>query len=132
MEKYEVGKIIKGKVTGIENYGIFLNIDNKYTGLIHISEISEQYVKNVQDYVNLNEKIKARIIGIDVKNNQLKLSIKDVKNYRYSKKNNNQGSNDTSCPEQCLLPGQLLFLGFVLSIGDREFGIKLVHLRTGL
>ena len=89
MEKYEVGKIIKGKVTGIENYGIFLNIDNKYTGLIHISEISEQYVKNVQDYVNLNEKIKARIIGIDVKNNQLKLSIKDVKNYRYSKKNNN-------------------------------------------
>ena len=89
MEKYEVGKIIKGKVTGIENYGIFLNIDNKYTGLIHISEISDQYVKNVQDYVNLNEKIKARIIGIDVKNNQLKLSIKDVKNYRYSKKNNN-------------------------------------------
>ena len=89
MENYEIGQIIKGIVTGIEKYGVFLNINNKYTGLIHISEISDKYVKNVEDYVSINESIKAEIIGIDVKNKQLKLSIKNVKNYRYTKKNNN-------------------------------------------
>ena len=89
VENYEIGQIIKGIVTGIEKYGIFLNVNNKYTGLIHISEISDKYVKNVEDYVNVNESIKAEIIGIDVKNKQLKLSIKDIKNYRYTRKNNN-------------------------------------------
>lgn len=89
MEQFEIGQIIKGTVTGIEKYGIFLNVNNEYTGLIHISEISDKYVKNVNDYVNINEKIKAKIIGIDVKTKQLKLSIKDVKNFRYTKKNNN-------------------------------------------
>ena len=89
MENYEIGQIIKGIVTGIEKYGIFLNINNKYTGLIHISEISDKYVKNVEDYVSLNESIKAKIIGIDVNEKQLKLSIKGLKNYRYTKKYNN-------------------------------------------
>lgn len=89
MESYEVGQIIKGTVTGIEKYGIFLNINDKYTGLIHISEVSDKYVKNIEDYVKPNESIKAEIIGIDVKNKQLKLSIKNIKNYRYTRKNNN-------------------------------------------
>ena len=89
MKNYEVGQIVKGVVTGIENYGIFVNVDDKYTGLIHISEISDKYVKNVEDYVNIDEKIKAKIIEIDVKNKQFKLSIKDVSNYRYTRKNDN-------------------------------------------
>jgi len=89
VENYEIGQIIKGTVTGIEKYGIFLNINNNYTGLVHISEVSDKYVKNIEDYVKLNESIKAEIIGIDVKNKQLKLSIKNVKNYRYTRKNNN-------------------------------------------
>ena len=59
MTKYGKGKIVRATVTGIEVYGIFVSLDEYYSGLIHISEISEQYVKNVQDYVNLNEKIKA-------------------------------------------------------------------------
>lgn len=89
VENYEIGQIIKGTVTGIEKYGIFLNVNNKYTGLIHISEVSDKYVKNIEDYVKINESIKAEIIGIDVKTKQLKLSIKNVKNYRYTRKNNN-------------------------------------------
>ena len=89
MKNYEVGQIVKGVVTGIENYGIFVNVDEKYNGLIHISEVSDKYVKNIEDYVNIDEKIKVKIIEIDVKNKQFKLSIKDVNNYRYTRKNNN-------------------------------------------
>ena len=61
VENYEIGQIIKGTVTGIEKYGIFLNVNNKYTGLIHISEVSDKYVKNIEDYVKINESIKAEI-----------------------------------------------------------------------
>ena len=42
MEKYEKGKIIKGQVTGIEKYGIFVSLDEFYSGLIHISEINDK------------------------------------------------------------------------------------------
>lgn len=45
MTKFKKGEIIKGTVTGIEKYGIFVNLDNYYTGLIHISEISNFFVK---------------------------------------------------------------------------------------
>ena len=55
METYQVGKVAYGTVTGIENYGIFLTFENGYTGLIHISQLSEHFVKNVGDYARLGE-----------------------------------------------------------------------------
>ena len=81
MPSIEVGGIVKGKVTGVENYGIFVLIDNNYTGLIHISEISDNFVKNVFDYVNVDEDIYSKVIAIDEDNKKLKLSIKNF-NYR--------------------------------------------------
>lgn len=86
--KYEEGKIVKGCVTGIENYGIFLSFDEYYTGLIHISEISNNYVRNISDYVDIGETIKVKVLDADHENFQLKLSIKNV-NYRM---NNNKRS----------------------------------------
>ena len=47
MNKYEKGNIVVGQVTGIEKYGIFIGLDEFYSGLIHISEISKGYVKNI-------------------------------------------------------------------------------------
>lgn len=80
--KYEKGNIVTGKVTGIENYGIFISLDDEYTGLIHISEISEGYVRNVNDFAKIGESIKTRIIDIDNSNKHMKLSLKsaEIKN----------------------------------------------------
>lgn len=78
MSKYEKGKIVKCHVTGIENYGIFVGLDDYYSGLIHISEISTNFVRNINDYVKMGETIKAKIIETDEENNQVKLSIKDI------------------------------------------------------
>ena len=47
MSKYENGKIVVGCVTGIENYGIFVSLDEYYSGLIHISEVSNKFVKDI-------------------------------------------------------------------------------------
>lgn len=76
--KYKVNDIIKGKITGIESYGVFVAIDKEYSGLIHISEISNSFVKNINDYVSLGEEINAKVIEVNEKEKHLKLSIKDL------------------------------------------------------
>lgn len=82
MAKYEIGNLVTGVVTGIEKYGVFVRLDDYYSGLIHISEISSGFVKNVNDYVAMGETIKAKIIDVDDKKCHLKLSIKDIP-YKY-------------------------------------------------
>ena len=78
MKRYEVGEIIKCKVSGVESYGIFVNVDKDYDGLIHISEVSNEFVRDVNDYVKVGAEIYARIISIDSKEHQMKLSIKEI------------------------------------------------------
>ena len=85
MNKYKLNEIIKGTVTGIENYGIFIKIDEEYSGLVHISEISESFVKNVNDYAKIGDIIEVKIIDIDEENHHAKLSIKQI-NPRNNKK----------------------------------------------
>lgn len=88
MLKYEKGKIVTGCVTGIEKYGVFVGLDEFYSGLIHISEISDNFVKNINDYVNVGETIKVKVIETDEENYHVRLSIKDI-DYRVNKKMNN-------------------------------------------
>lgn len=76
MAKYKIGDIVSGKVTGVEDYGIFLLVDDKTTGLIHISEISDSFVRDVSYYAKLGDVIEAEVIEYDEKEDKLKLSIK--------------------------------------------------------
>jgi general stress protein 13 len=76
--KYKKDKVVKGSITGIEKYGIFVNLDNYYSGLIHISEISNGFVKDIKDYVEVGETIYAKVIDVDEDENHVKLSIKDI------------------------------------------------------
>ena len=72
-------EIIKVKITGIQKYGAFATLeDNDYNGLIHISEISYGYVKNINDFMNVGDSIYAEVLNIDDNNRQIKLSIKDI------------------------------------------------------
>ena len=86
MNQYKKGEIVTGCVTGIEKYGIFVSLDEYYSGLIHISEISDFFVKNPADYVYVGETIRALIIDdSDLESYHLKLSIKKI-DYKFSKK----------------------------------------------
>jgi len=85
MLKYEKGKIVTGQVTGIEKYGIFVSLDEFYSGLIHISEISDGFVKDINDFVNMGETIKAKVVETDENSYHVKLSIKNI-NYRIVRK----------------------------------------------
>ena len=86
MPDVKKGDSVKGKVTGIENYGIFLLMDDGYTGLIHISEISDKFVRNVGDYVQVDDVVYAKVIEVDNENKRYKLTIKNY-DYREGKSN---------------------------------------------
>lgn len=81
MAEYKVGSVVKGQVTGIEKYGAFVSLENNYTGLIHISEISNDFVSDIKSFLEIGEQIYCEILEIDQFNNQLKLSIKNI-NYK--------------------------------------------------
>ena len=91
-ESLVVGKIIKGRVTGVEKYGIFVHLDNDYNGLIHISEVSEQYVRDINSFVSIDEIIYCQILEIDEVNKKIKLSIKDI---NYKSTPSNRGVEET-------------------------------------
>ena len=78
MSKLKENDIIKVKITGIQNYGAFADIEGEYNGLIHISEISYGYVKNIHDFINVGDNIYAEVVSIDDDNKRIKLSIKDI------------------------------------------------------
>ena len=77
MKRYAVNEVIKVKVTGVTSFGIFVEKD-QFKGLIHISEVSKEFVRDINDYVKVGEEIYAKILEIDVLEKQLKLSIKDI------------------------------------------------------
>lgn len=78
MNSINIGDVIEVVVTGIQKYGAFVLINDKYDGLIHISEISAGYVKNINDYIKIGDKIFAQVVDIDEENNKFKLSIKNI------------------------------------------------------
>ncbi len=81
MEDFKVGSVVKGEVTGVESYGIFVKLEYNYSGLIHISEITERFVKDINNYARLGEVIYVEIKEIDEETKKCILSVKDL-NYR--------------------------------------------------
>lgn len=78
MKTYQKEEIIKVKVTGLQEYGVFVTVDDSTNGLIHISEMSYGFVKKIEDYVNIGDQIYSEVLSIDEKSNHLQLSIKDI------------------------------------------------------
>lgn len=74
--KYKTGMIVEGKVTGIQPYGAFVSLDPHTDGLIHISEISDGFVRDISQYVKIGEIVKVKIIDYDPTTHQARLSLK--------------------------------------------------------
>ncbi len=73
----EPGKIIEGKVTGITQFGAFVTMENGKTGLIHISEVATEYVKDIKDHLKEGDTVKAKVLSVD-KNGKVSLSVKQA------------------------------------------------------
>lgn len=93
MNKYREGEIVKVRITAIEKYGVFASIDDEYSGLIHISEITDSFVKSITDFVEIGDVINAKILDASKQKNQLRLSAKNVNGNLY--KNKKSGIKET-------------------------------------
>ena len=73
---YHPGMIVKGKVTKITNFGVFVELEPGLEGLLHISEISDQKVENPQDVVKLGDELEVKILRVDESDRKIGLSLK--------------------------------------------------------
>lgn len=73
----EAGKIVEGKVTGVMPFGAFVDLGEGKNGLVHISEIAPEYVKEINDHVKVGDVVKVKILVIE-SNGKISLSIKQA------------------------------------------------------
>lgn len=74
--KFETGQILDGKVTGIQPYGAFVALDEEIQGLVHISEVTHGYVKDINDHLTVGDEVKVKVLNVDEANNKVSLSIR--------------------------------------------------------
>lgn len=71
----KVGDIVEGKITGITNFGLFADIGDGKSGMVHISEVAKAYVNDIHDFVKENDVVKMKVLSIG-ENGKISLSIK--------------------------------------------------------
>ena len=76
-----VGTIVEGTVKSITNFGAFIDLGEGVTGLVHISEIADGYVKSVNDYLEENQKVEVKVLSVDEENKKITLSMKKVEKF---------------------------------------------------
>ncbi len=76
IEDLKEGMILSGTVRNVIDFGAFIDIGVKHDGLVHISEMSDSYVKNPSNIVSVGDIVKVKIIGIDLERGKVKLSMK--------------------------------------------------------
>ena len=74
----EVGSKLQGKVTGITNFGAFVELPDGSTGLVHISEVADNYVKDINDHLKVGDQVEVKVINVE-KDGKIGLSIKKAK-----------------------------------------------------
>ncbi len=74
--KYQEKDIVEGIITSVKKYGVFLSFDGAYSGLLHISEISNNFVNNIQKYFHCGDVIKVYVKSVDENTKFLSVSLK--------------------------------------------------------
>ncbi|HJE18852.1 S1 domain-containing RNA-binding protein [Aliicoccus persicus] len=74
----EVGSKVKGKVSGIKNFGAFIELPERKTGLVHISEVADQYVDDINEHLTVGEEVEVKVLSIG-DDGKISLSIKKAK-----------------------------------------------------
>ena len=86
----EVGAKVSGKVTGITNFGAFVDLGNNQSGLVHISEVSNSFVKDIHDVLKVGDEVTVKVLSMD--NGKIALSIKKAMDNPHN--HNNHGRKD--------------------------------------
>lgn len=74
----EVGSKVQGKITGITNFGAFVELPNGSTGLVHISEVADNYVKDINEHLKVGEMVEVKVMNVEA-DGKIGLSIRKAK-----------------------------------------------------
>ena len=75
---YEIGQLVVGTVTSVKPYALFLEFEDNVPGLLHISEISDSFIRDIEKFGTVGDKLKVKIVSIDETNGFLRVSLKKV------------------------------------------------------
>ena len=75
--QFEEGAIVSGKITGLTDFGAFVELEGGKTGMIHISEVAPNYVKDIREHVSVGQEVKAKIISVSP-DGKISLSIRKL------------------------------------------------------
>jgi Ribosomal protein S1 len=103
--KYPVGSLIKGAVTNITDFGLFVEVEEGIEGLVHVSEISRKKIKSPSEVYKEGDVIEAKVIHVSADERRLGLSVKQIKDDEERKKPKNFS---TAGPETGSTLGDLL------------------------
>ena len=101
----EVGEVFEGKVTGITKFGAFVAMPDGKNGLVHISEIANTYVNDINEFVKEGQVVKVRVIGIG-DGGKVNLSMKQAEprpqrpRYNNNREGGNQGGRENAAPKR--------------------------------
>ncbi|MFM8402156.1 MAG: S1 RNA-binding domain-containing protein, partial [Pirellula sp.] len=77
-EKYKPGQLVRGKVTKITNFGVFVGLEDNLEGLLHISELSDNKVENPEELVKVGDEIEVKVLRVDSDERKIGLSRRRV------------------------------------------------------
>jgi S1 RNA binding domain protein len=93
----EVGSVVEGVVTGITNFGAFVELPGGKVGLVHISEVADVYVKDVKDFLKEKDKVKVKVLTVDERG-KIGLSIKQLQENKPAEHQQNQQPQKSASP----------------------------------
>lgn len=76
-EKLEVGSIVEGKVVRVKPFGAIVSLGS-VQGLVHISQVANSFVQDINDHVKVGDMVKVKVLSIDEESNKIALSIRDA------------------------------------------------------
>ena len=102
-KEIEPDMVVKGKVVRLETYGAFVEIGAERPGMIHVSELAHGYVKTPSEVVKEGDEVEAKVLEVNRKKKQIKLSIKalepEIEEFKPAKKENRKGGKPASRKE---------------------------------
>jgi small subunit ribosomal protein S1 len=99
-EKYIPGQIVRGKVTKLTNFGVFVELEYGLEGLLHISELSDQKIESPQDIVKIGDDVEVKILRVDTDSRKIGLSLRRVQWAAEDLKNQSQSSGSETSEKE--------------------------------
>ncbi|MDG5789993.1 S1 domain-containing RNA-binding protein [Evansella sp. AB-P1] len=108
----EVGSKLQGKVTGITNFGAFVELPGGSTGLVHISEVADNYVKDINEFLTVGDEVEVKVLNVE-SDGKIGLSIRKAKEappsekpvrseHRPQKRGSRNNNNNNNRPQRSM------------------------------